>query len=160
MEKSNNQPGLKGINEHIPVLVDWLLQHLIWMVNTSDKFSIGITLNVGGLIISGELVGGKNYFKGIGEDFSSGLRKILGNNRAVVDKMRKVFEDLGNKTYDDSEKKKRKDLEEPHFIHLRNARFYYPGQQPIPKNQGVWWRGKLEAVDAFCLGLLSFVESE
>lgn len=154
MEKNNNQPGLKGINEHIPVSVDWLLQDFIWMVNKSDKFGIGITLNVGGLLISGELVGGKKYFKGIGEDFSSRLGKV------VADKMRKSFEDLGKKTYDDSEKKRRKDFKEPHFIHLRNARFYYPGQQPIPKNQGVWWRGRLETVDAFCLGLLSVVEPE
>ena len=51
---------------------DWFLQDLIEIVN-SGKMSFDVTLTVGGFLVSGTLVGGKEYFEGFGEEFSFGL---------------------------------------------------------------------------------------
>lgn len=153
METSNSKNDGKETKAREQMIdsTDWLLQEFISMVNTYDM-AIGITLNVGGLLVSGELIGGKKYFEGIGKDFAISL--------GGSDKIKKSFEDWGRKIYSgETNKKSRRDLKEPYFIHLKNAKFYYPGQQPIPKNQGVRWRSRLEAIDAFCLGSLS-VESK
>jgi hypothetical protein len=42
----------------------------------------------------------------------------------------------------------------PGFIHLRNARFL-AGDQMVPTNRPVLWRGRITAVDGFFLGSLS-----
>lgn len=153
METNNRKNDSKETKAREQMIdsTDWLLQEFISMVNTGDM-TIGITLNVGGLLVSGELIGGKSYFGGIGKD----LMLSLGG----PDKIRKSFEDWGRKIYSGgTNKKSGRDFKKPYFIHLKNARFYYPGQQPVPKNQGLWWRSRLEAIDGFSLGSLS-VESE
>jgi len=150
METNNRKNDIKAREQMIDS-TDWLLQEFIWMVNTYDM-AIGITLNVGGLLVSGELIGGKSYFGEIGKDFTTSL--------GGSDKIRKSFENWGRKIYSGgTNKKSRRDFEKPYFVHLKNAKFYYPGEQPVPKNRGLWWRSRLEAIDGFSLGSLS-VESE
>lgn len=51
---------------------DWFLQSLINMVN-SGTFSFGVTLSVSGFLVSGQLIGGKEYFDGFAGDFTSGF---------------------------------------------------------------------------------------
>jgi hypothetical protein len=41
---------------------DWLLQHLVALV-TDGPLEMGITLQVGGLLVSGKLVSGARYFE-------------------------------------------------------------------------------------------------
>lgn len=40
----------------------------------------------------------------------------------------------------------------PGYIHLCNARFYFSSRNPLSTPDGIWWRGRLDAVDAFWLG--------
>lgn len=145
MEKNNKETKAR---KQMMGSVDWLLQSLIGLVDTCDAMGIRIVLNVGGLLVSGELIGIKRYLEGFGED-------LVNESKTT----KKLFKDLGDKIYSDLKKKPRQDLEKIHFIHLRNAKFYYPGQQPIPTNQGIWWRGRVEAIDAFSLGCFQ-VKSE
>lgn len=129
---------------------DFVLEILISMVewaeknNTTDngKRSIGITLNVGGILISGELISTKRY-----------LSEFLGG--VLRDKMKSVLEehpDLKQRVEDAPEGK-------DEFIHLRDARFFLPSQRPVPgSSEGVLWRGALEGVDGFFIGRLDVSE--
>ena len=48
---------------------DWFLQTLVNMANSSTSTGlVGITLLTHGFLVSGDLVGGREYFKGFAED--------------------------------------------------------------------------------------------
>lgn len=128
---------------------DWFLQKLVKMVNTSD-IEFGITLLVGGFLISGTLICGARYFK------------LASECHLFRDK-----EELQSEIYnyhsicipDNSEVKEGEDVEKPavelstDYIHLVNAKFYQlPGGQ-LP-SKGVLWRGRIIQVSGFYLGNL------
>jgi hypothetical protein len=49
-------------------------------------------------------------------------------------------------------------ISKPHLIHLKGVQMqiYQSGASPSPVEKVVLWRGRLEAVDGFALGKLSF----
>jgi hypothetical protein len=128
--------------------IDWFLRFLVQTVNGTE-ISYTITLNVGGLLVSGELIGGHKYFEGISEELKkagldsegAGLIKSLGD---YYIKDREEEQDSASKTF-----------KPPVCIHLRNAQIFHPGGTPIPTNHSIWWRGRLNAVDGFSLGAVS-----
>jgi hypothetical protein len=123
--------------------VDWYLQQLVSIVNTSD-IEFGITLVLGGSVVSGRLIGGKKYFEAFAADFAeawpsetkSEIRRALASKAEIYDNSRDA------------------QTAPPQFIHLADARCYYPGSH-LPNNRGVLWRGKINAVSGFSLGALS-----
>lgn len=127
---------------------DWFLQLLVtWTDSLPIKF--GITLNVGGFLVSGDLISGAEYFKGFASDFSGGLA----GNPETAEAFRKTITRLGEETY----KADGKDAEHqrlPSYIHLKDARFFSTTGNPIPGNRGVWWRGRISEVSGFILGSL------
>ncbi|MCF8178110.1 MAG: hypothetical protein K9J74_06345 [Sulfuritalea sp.] len=124
---------------------DWFLQSLVNMANSSS-LEIGVTLQVGGLLVSGLLVGGKAYFEGFAEDFSS----AFANDPAVSESVRNSFAKYGE-IYKEEEGST---PPPPQYIHLRNTRFFNTSGNPIPENKGVWWRGRISEVGGFTLGSL------
>ncbi len=122
---------------------DWFLQNLINMVN-SGTMSFGITLNVGGFLVSGTLIGGKEYFEGFGEDFASGFQDL-----DFAENIKAAFAKNGE-IYTSEE-----DVPPPSYVHIKCARFFNTNGNPIPGNRGVWWRGRVSEVDGFSLGLLN-----
>ena len=95
---------------------DWFLQDMVDIVN-SNHVSFGIVLNVKGLIISGLLIGGKDYFKGFAEDFSLSLK-----DGEAKESIEKNLSNYGNMIYDKKEEKD--DIpRKPQYIHLKKARF-------------------------------------
>ena len=123
---------------------DWFLQELVIMANSGNNISFGITLNVGGFLVSGHLIGGKTYFEGFGADFVSNF-----DDNDAAEKVKATFVQRGNDIYPSNENQS-----PPAYIHMREARFYNTSGNPIPGNRGVWWRGRLSAVDGFSLGVL------
>lgn len=129
---------------------DWFLQSIIG-VAVSSGVEIGVTLTIGGSIVSGTLISGATYFKELGEKLQSepegehGIKHILGKGWSE-------YQNIYQKPSDAEE-----DWETPkaNYLHLRNARYFAPGQQSLPRDVGFLWRGKLSAVDAFALGALS-----
>lgn len=127
--------------------VDWYLQRLVSIVNTSNV-EFGLTLHVEGVIVSGLLVSGKKYFETFAQEFAGAfpggdvtkenLRQAIASNASI---------------YDESEAGS--ELPPPQFIHLLNARSFAPGGEQLPSNCGVLWRGKINAVSGFSLGSLS-----
>jgi hypothetical protein len=136
----------------LEVPVDWFLQKLVAVMNESPESYVGITLNVGGILVSGELISGKRYFEAFAKEYADGSRAV-GLDSAVADQLETSLADLG-RIYDEPDEWG-ETAAWPHFIHLRNAQFFWPGQLPVPMNRPVWWRGRIEAVDGFVLGSLS-----
>ncbi len=130
---------------------DWFLQSLVRIANSSDS-GFGITLQVSGMLVSGYLVSGRQYFEGFAADFS-GLFDDTGAAGAIRDTLSAY-----GKIYDpqaDGE-----DIVPPQFIHLQDARFFSTAGHPVPGDGGVWWRGRLSGVGGFSLGRLSVISED
>ncbi|WP_196482435.1 gas vesicle accessory protein GvpU [Burkholderia pseudomultivorans] len=126
---------------------DWFLQSLVSIVNRTPG-TFGITLNVDGQLISGQLVGGKQYFEGFADAFAGALNDVDG-----AEGVRSFLASHGNIYSDEDDAPN--DIPPPQFIHVKGARFFSNSGNPIPGNGGVWWRGRISEVDGFCLGELS-----
>lgn len=73
MTEQSDTPRARPEPQHVIATAenDWFLQFLVSIVNKSDA-SFPITLFVGGLLVSGQLVGGKKFFEGFGAAFGGG----------------------------------------------------------------------------------------
>lgn len=131
---------------------DWLLRNLVKIVDSNDGLTIGITLQVSGMLVSGSLIGGKHYFMGFSQVISSGFGdiEVSASVREAFGKYAEIYEVKGD---DDDE------YIPPNYIHLRDARFFNTSGNPIPGNMGVWWRGRISEVGGFILGILGAEES-
>ena len=91
-----------------------------------------VSLVVGGLIISGQIIGSGLYFEAIRDQLE----------RSSDEEEEAPFElpPLDHK---------------PSFIHLRDARVFHPGGSAVPSNEGIVWRGRLDSVDGFWFGKLA-----
>lgn len=125
---------------------DWFLQTLVGMAN--DGFGIGLSLNVGGLIISGVLCSGKDYFYSFGEQLGDAYR----DSPDGAAEFAKSYKALGDDVYSESEE----NPSPASYIHMKNAQFFSPKGDSIPSNgEGTLWRGKVAEIDGFSLGRFS-----
>lgn len=128
---------------------DWLLTLLVSTANRVSAHDdatlvIPITLLVGGVVVTGELIGVTDYFNAMvqmareaGAEFL--LPMFEQPERALRDAL---LTDINVDT-----------LDEVTYIHLRNARFFLSDDdQPVPDDAGVLWRGKITEVDGFFMG--------
>jgi hypothetical protein len=126
---------------------DYVLQALVDLINSSE-ISFGISLTVGGFLISGNLISGKKYFDGVASEMASAYKDHAG----ASDAMKTYFSNFG-KIYDNYSDEKSRNL--PVFIHLSEAKFFHNAGAPFPGNRGVFWRGRVSCVSSFILGKLS-----
>jgi hypothetical protein len=137
----NNQEFLK--REWDGRQTDWLLQWLCQLIN-KHGLAIGVTLTVGGTLVTGTLISHDKYFEQFSEDFSAPF--AVGGTEAQ-EQMRSII--LGfNPAVDPDEQ-----TVALQYIHLKNARTYVSSSDHLPTN-GALWRGKIAAVDGFILGSL------
>jgi len=125
--------------------VDWYLQSLVSICNASD-LEIGITLTVGGSIVSGLLIGGRKYFERFAKQFSEAWP---GEGKEAIRLALAKSASLYDKSADD----KQEPAAGVQYIHLADARVFH-GQQSVAST-GVLWRGKINAVSGFSLGNLT-----
>ncbi|WP_261131312.1 gas vesicle accessory protein GvpU [Bacillus sp. Marseille-Q3570] len=118
---------------------DSILEYFVKAANTGD-FSLDVTLNVNGSVISGTMISAKEYF----EELSGKLED--GSEIA-----KKLSEDLAEA----SEAADSHDGGEANFIHLKNTRVYCGDSKPTPSKGKILWRGKLEQINGFFLGKIS-----
>ncbi|MFT4171086.1 MAG: gas vesicle accessory protein GvpU [Rhodocyclaceae bacterium] len=131
-----------------PAHHDWYLQALVKIVN-GREFGFPITLYVGGLVVSGELISGHKYFEGLGDQ----LTEFFGGpSDETAQAVRSFTFPAGIYT----EPQEGEEVPPPQYVHLRGARIFTPAQDPIP-TEGVWWRGRLACVDAFHFGTLAVI---
>ncbi len=121
---------------------DWFLHSLVVISNLG--LSVGITLNVGGAVISGTMISGKTYFEKLSKLIGSGT----GDDRLRTVLSEAIAQNVA--VYDDKEEDSEPAVS---YIHLEDARCYYPNGN-LPTNEGVLWRGKLTSIDGFFMGNL------
>jgi hypothetical protein len=142
----NNQP----IGDSVPAQIvnpplDWFLQALVSLANSGIE--TGVTLSVGGFLISGFLVSGKRYFEYIASDES-----LAGLNEDYRESVSKYYLTFGS-IYGVQSDNENPPL--PTFLHLRGARYFHHAGKAIPTNSGIWWRGRLSEIQGFSIGTLS-----
>ena len=131
--------------------VDWWLQQLVEITNAESFEGVQITLQVGGLLVSGNLVSRDKYFE-------DGMAKApMSPFSTSPDNSRWVVENFGAEAFREAEKSYVGPIR-TWFVHLRDAKVFHPGGAPLPGNQGIWWRGKISAVDGFFFGGLTSSE--
>ncbi|SHE88736.1 hypothetical protein SAMN04487965_0869 [Microbulbifer donghaiensis] len=123
---------------------DWFLEDLVGLVNSGEA-SFGITLNVGGFLVSGYLIGRKQYFDSFGNEFASMFK-----SPEDAESVKSSFAAYGDDTFNQSENGEPVPIG---FLHLKDARFYSTSGNPLPGNRGVWWRGRLSEISGFSLGV-------
>jgi len=131
-------------------LPDWFLQELVSMINeTPGKGAFPITLNTGGIIISGILIGVHEYFESFAKEFSSVIQDEEKRNY-----FKEYFESFGKLLAEKPENRM-----PPAYIHLRDARLYCSTNRPIPTDEGILWRGRISCIDGFFLRELTAGET-
>ncbi len=122
---------------------DWFLQFLVNMAN-KNQFELDLTLTVGGMLVSGTLVGVREYFDVLGAYFAGPFETV--RNSATI---KETFKKIGGQCSCVSPSEK---TETPSFIHLKDARFYDAQGKATTENQGVWWRGRISEIQGFAPG--------
>lgn len=114
---------------------DVMLLSLIAMASAEEPVEHDVTLIVGGFLVSGYVISYDKYV----------------NHHQTTAELEEIFKELrkapvpeGKEAVDNS----------PNFIHLRDAKYYLPGVNPIPGNMGVFVRIPLESVHGFTFGKL------
>lgn len=115
---------------------DSILEFFVQAANKHD-FSLDITLNVKGSVITGTLISAKEYFTTLSETFEGG---------GEIAQM--LSEQLGKS----GEAAENNDDPEAHFIHMKETRVYCGDSKPTPSKGEILWRGKLSEIDGFFLG--------
>lgn len=126
---------------------DWFLAQVVRWTNNYG-FEPGITLTVGGSVVSGTLISMNSFIKDFGEKFTSSME---GELRETFDK---IFENYAGPEPASKEMLGREEEELPRYIHLRGAKTFAPDGSSLPTGAGVPWRGKISAVSGFSLGEL------
>jgi hypothetical protein len=104
--------------------------------STDRQIENDITLHVGGLLVSGNIISGRDFLMSYPQ----------------TDKMQEWLDKL-EKPENTPVDKSSEDL--PEFIHLSGARFFIPGNPPIPTDDDrVFWRGRISEVSGFHFGIL------
>lgn len=122
---------------------DWFLQFLVNQAN-KNELELDITLTVGGLLISGTLVGVRRYFDDLGEYFASCFDS--GKKPEVI---KETFKKIGEQCSCISPSEQ---TETPSYIHLKNVRFSSVENMEISAHNGTWWRGRISEVQGFSPG--------
>jgi hypothetical protein len=141
MEDLNNENKL----EPIKVEKDWFLQNIVEMVNSTNITSIGFTVLTHGFLVSGDLIGGKEYFR----EFGTEMSMISTTPQDTIE----AFSKIGDNVYSDENRDG-----DPSYVHFKDAKFFHPNGKPIPDNRGVLWRGRISEISGFSLGKLSVNE--
>jgi hypothetical protein len=128
--------------------VDWVLQELVALVNRIEGMSIGVTLVTAGGLVTGKAIGFSEYYKSYGELWF----KALGGGEAAAN-VRKRWFDFAESWEDTLIRDADAPLPLATYIHLKDAHFVN-GNDVIPTNHGVLWRGLLSTISGFNIGYL------
>jgi hypothetical protein len=138
-------------DEALPLPPDGLLELLVGFAD-SGGLTARITLWVSGALVSGTLVGVTAYYHGIATE----AEFLTGGENALSKALRQIGGSVEKRVEADQAGERERLIS---YIHLKDARTFAPGGRPLPANRGVWWRGRLESVDGWCIGGLPAEEA-
>ena len=144
--ENESLPLTPGVAYPTSPSADWFLQQL---VDYSNIYGIGtpITVQVGGMMICGEIIPASVYFDEFAAEFKRGFTQSpeLGDtffDLVVSYKKLLVQPEEGE------------DVPPPNYIHLRNAKVFTVGNVQNAVNVALW-RGRISEVGGFFLGTVS-----
>jgi hypothetical protein len=122
---------------------DALLQELVEIATAG--FGFGITLTVGGMLVTGNVCPGSKYMQFI---FEGSLANEDEQVKGAIKKRLQPYADIYAPGAGNS-------AQAPTYIHLENARFVTPGVSGSAPSTPVIWRGRISDVSGFFFGVLS-----
>ena len=127
---------------------DELLQGLVAALESTPgvRWSFPVTLFVGGTIVSGYAIRFRDYLQGVADQFKAGTADDEEGEALLA-----VFDQVFRNASEEAGQPDSEPSEAPAFIHLEKARVFTG--QPL-EGAGVMWRGRLDAVDGFCFGIM------
>jgi hypothetical protein len=152
-------PGLE--QEREAARQDWLLEELVSVMNQSADSSLSIVLTVKGVVMSGMLIGVRQYFELLGRSLGEGFRHASQSDTSADDasQVEQTYAKIGRvaqAAFTDESNERGQGRPQIRFLHLKDPRILVGDQvshlnSPIP----LVWRGKLSEVDGFMLGNLT-----
>jgi hypothetical protein len=127
---------------------DDTIQLLVNLVNSKPDFQIGITLQMGGFLVSGRIISGDNYFDKLGAIMASGLSDGDNENAKLVHESIKA---LGKK-YKEQRLNESIEYGVTTYIHLENCTL---GDVRLRSTFQTLWRGRISEVAGFFIGELN-----
>jgi hypothetical protein len=153
---SETEPVATPNSEPLPNHVqDWLL---VQLTNLANEFQLefGITLNVGGNLVSGTMISGKTYLKEMADLIEAHTKSKPKDSQAFEQIMIDFFKNWIPYYDNQSENTENAFSRVPRYIHMRNAQTVMGGGTVVPSKGGILWRGRISAVDGFSFGSLNF----
>ena len=135
---------VKATSDNTPAK-DWFLQFLVNLAN-KNQMELDMTLTVGGILVSGTLVGVRQYFDDLSEYFASPFDS--GTHSEVI---KDTFKKIGDQCTCISPSEQ---TDNPSYIHLKNTIFSDGKERITSGKTGVWWRGRISEVQGFTPGKL------
>lgn len=130
---------------------DWLLQRVVEYANRFN-LQTSITLQTGGMLVSGNIIGGATYFKKFSEGFGDALARVPGFEEAS-ESSRKLFGSY--KSLYEYPEDGGAEIPGPTFIHLENVRFVVPGNRTLNVGEESLWRGRISEISGFTFSTFS-----
>lgn len=121
--------------------IDPTLQNLVDIINEVGT-QMGLTLSVGGLIISGTTISHREWTSSSGD----ALRGSNTNDPDFTQALGDALTTSGINPFPDEPQPK------PRMVHLKDATIYGAATYPVPLPR---WRGKISSVDGWEFGALS-----
>lgn len=116
----------------------------------NDGVETGVTLMVGGLLITGFLVSGRRYFN---EYLVSSISMTPDPDGSGAAAMKLFYESFGA-VYSEERLADENRLP-PSFVHLWKATIMHPSGSSIPTEGTMWWRGRISEVQGFIMGTMT-----
>lgn len=143
MERNDSDTAAEVAEEMPPTMTrsmteDYLLQDFVLLAEQGVE--IGISLLLGGTMVSGVIVSGKRYFEAMRENMVS----------ASPDELKSVFQTYFD-DYSALYTKPVEDRKPATFIHMRDVRYWTAGGRATDTS-GVWWRGRIDQIAGFHVG--------
>lgn len=121
-----------------------LLKYLVYLINrTPEEFkdgADGITLNVNGMLITGNMVPRKYYYEA--------------DQNVALNSLMEPDEDEAEELDEDSNVDVEAEVDKITLIHLTNA-FYMMGSQRVPSSGGIYICVNIESIDAYSMGAMN-----
>ncbi|WP_095407437.1 gas vesicle accessory protein GvpU [Pseudobacillus wudalianchiensis] len=118
------------------VMKDSILEFFVQAANKYD-FSLDITLNIKGAVVTGTIISAQEYF--------DRLSRLFEDGDEVAQMLSEQLEDAGEAAH-------AQDNAEAYFIHMKDTKVYCGDSKPTPSKGEILWRGKLSEIDGFFLG--------
>jgi hypothetical protein len=126
---------------------DIVLEGYVHAVNRSVDTGIGVTLFVGGSVITGMLIGIAEYYSLLGDFWAETFKNDTGAMMA------KSYKELSKRTHRSLTSQKDDDHRPPVFIHLKNAQVV-SADGMVPSSPTMLWRGRIGQVQGYAMGTL------